>query len=718
MYYYCRFYLLIVFLHAGFTEIFAQRSIISQLKIEKQEVALYSLFQLQFDAEIGAANPYSYEEVSIQAVIDGPGKIRDTIDAFYSVPHAFDKDKKDFFPIDEGHFFIRYAPTAPGRYHGKLICQVPKPGQIYDGSFDFFCTTSDARGFIRRSESNYFCFDNKESYLPIGENANLHETNYVADYTKWIDSLSAYNANFIRVWMIKSGSGIEWKKDQVYEGLQNYQQRHAARLDWLLDYGLSKQVYVMLLLYSTGNEKSSVNPGWSDNPFNEKNGGPCIKQGEIFSKPKAITIIQNRLRYIIARYGWHPAIMAWELYNEIDGVPDYLTYRQDIRKWVYEMSNYIKKKDVNNHLVTLSYSNENEDTTVWHLPSIDISQTHVYRNDIHIERTIASLSTEYIRAFSKPHFTGEFGIDAENIDLSRVDPTGIYFHNTIWASALSGACGAAATYWWQNYIDAQNLYHHFRSLSDFLYRQQPDKFQFLPADCKVIGLPTSDIVLKPSGGWKEFAPEKYSISGNGSLIPRERRLNVFLHGKGLNARWMKPVNFEVNYPVDGFFAIQTGKSNAATGILSISVDGKEVLVQNNDTSGRDFSIPISAGTRLITVENKGWDWIGINEYRFGRAQGRLHSYVLTAARRDRAVGYLLNSNFNWQTFFKHQPLTEIPAGGKLEITNMKNGNYTVRFYNCLTGELLHTKDARANNDTVFIELPAISWDIAFELLKR
>jgi hypothetical protein len=47
------------------------------------------------------------------------------------------------------------------------------------------------------------------------------------------------------------------------------------------------------------------------------------------------------------------------------------------------------------------------------------------------------------------------------------DTEGVHFHNSLWASALSGVSGTAMFWWWDQ-LDKQDAYSHYRPLAAFL----------------------------------------------------------------------------------------------------------------------------------------------------------------------------------------------------------------------------------------------------------
>jgi hypothetical protein len=57
---------------------------------------------------------------------------------------------------------------------------------------------------------------------------------------------------------------------------------------------------------------------WKISPYNKANGGPAATPTEFFTSKKAQLRYKDKLRYIIARWGYSTHIAAWELFNEID----------------------------------------------------------------------------------------------------------------------------------------------------------------------------------------------------------------------------------------------------------------------------------------------------------------------------------------------------------------------------------------------------------------
>ncbi len=710
-------YPLFFFLFA-FTASFGQSPVINGVSTNNSIVKKYALFEITINLTAAYTNPYDYDDISLQAIFISPRGKKDTVDGFFMQNYILDDANWMIKKSGEGTFKIRFTPDKPGVWKYAVSCK-NKYGVTAAQTKTFTCIESANPGFIKKNKSNYLSFDNHLQYIPVGENMDTYENNFFTDYKRWMDNLAANDANFITAWMINKGSGIEWTAGKNgFEGLKKYNQANAFQLDWLLDYCAEKNIYVMICLNTAGNVVSTINPPWADNPYNKINGGTCINQGDFFSDAQAKATLKNRLRYIIARYGYSPNIAAWELFNEVDDIDRYKNYKTVVTNWLDEMSRFLKTADVNKHLVTVSYSNENNNDDTWMLPGIDFTQTHQYLTLANIEKAIADIADIYVNKFHKGELTGEFGINAENINLAQIDPNGVYFHNVIWASALSGAMGTAVTYWWHNYIDPQNLYYHFKPLSIFLssLKLKDEKYQKAAAYTVNAGL--TDMQLTPDAGWGTVTADTFKIDAAGNLHPKINQLGIYLFGKALNTQFYKPAIFTINYFADGKFTVVTGSRGTPSPKINIALDGKQLL-DKDAAINTAYSIPVPAGKHIIKVDNTGKDWIWVNQYLFTNIVSLLDCYVLKNAAGTKAAGYILNSRYNWKYLSEHAqtPPPAIGRGSSIFISGLQNGNYTVNFFNCASASVISSVNASASNGTLSFSLPAVQWDIAFTAEK-
>lgn len=56
---------------------------------------------------------------------------------------------------------------------------------------------------------------------------------------------------------------------------------------------------------------------WHKHPYNVLNGGPAVAPASFFTDEATITATEQRLRFVIKRWGGCTAFAAWDLFNEI-----------------------------------------------------------------------------------------------------------------------------------------------------------------------------------------------------------------------------------------------------------------------------------------------------------------------------------------------------------------------------------------------------------------
>jgi len=452
------------------------RSIFHDVRARSGEVERYGRFELRVELDPVFTNPFDYSDIAVRCVFVSPSGQRDTVDAFYTADYRIDTATGNVGAVTSpaasgtgsGHFAVRYSPRVAGKWTYSLFAESRTKGRVAGPQGRFNCLSSTSPGFIRRNASPYLSFDGGSAFIPIGENLGWAGRSPYLDYRRWITRLAANKGNFIRVWMPAWGLGLEWLKGRNgFEGIGRYKQSNAALLDWLLDYCEEKGVYVLLSLDHHGQVSSKVDPNWNENPYNAANGGPCVHTWDFFTDPEARRGIANRFRYIVARYGYSSHIMAWELFNEVDWTDDFAHRQADVAAWHAEMGALLRRLDVNHHLITTSYGNAIYDSLVWRQPGMDFTQTHYYTLKP-LDSVLSAANSHYLTAFHKPTLNGEFGLSGDGRPLAANDPGGIYVHNALWGSMLSGAMGPGLSWWWDNYIDPKDLYVHFNELSGFV----------------------------------------------------------------------------------------------------------------------------------------------------------------------------------------------------------------------------------------------------------
>ncbi len=688
----------------------AQSPTIQSVTPESTTVGRYEKFEATVQLTAGYTNPYDYDDILVKAEFTAPSGKKEVMEGFFMQHYTLNTGNGSISPTGTSAFTIRYSPSETGTYAYTVSC-INTLGSTASAPLGFTSVAGPAKGFVRKGTGNYLAFDNGSQYIMIGQNLGWQQTNKYLDFKNWTDKMAANNANFIRVWQCAWGLGMEWT-GSPYEGLKKYSQVNAFYTDRLLDECRAKDIYMMLAINHHGMVSSTVNPNWNENPYNSTNGGPCVNTWDYFINPTAKALHKNRLRYLVARWGYSRNIMSWELFNEVEWTDQFDTYKVQIKDWHQEMAQFLKAKDPLQHLVTTSFAHSDKDAATWNLPEMDFTQTHFYNNAPNVEAVLVNGLQQYLSGYHKPTYTGEFGINPDASNLAAIDPSGIHLHNSVWATLFGGGMGAGASWWWDSYIEPQNLYTHYKAPA-LVAAQIPLAAQnFKPVAGTVTGGGSSEVTVSPGAGWAAGTASSFTVNTDGSLTPGANMLGTYLYGNQWNTQYRNPPSFTVNFPVNGDFKVRTGSATGTSPKINIYLDGIMVVDQAASLN-TTYTIAVPAGNHTIKVDNLGTDWIQIGAYVFTNMGSPLHTYLLKGSDNRRAAGWIHNKKYNWVDAGPGKPLPAAITGAQLAIPGMENGNYEIKWYACTNGAVLAATSASASGGTLLLALPDVAWDIAF-----
>ncbi len=423
----------------------------------QESTALYGKFEAAITLDATFNNPYDPDEIRVEAAFTAPSGQVIPVAAFFYQDFTYTGGRVG--PTNDTSWRVRFTPQEVGSYTYQITA-VTSETTVTSTVGAFAVTDSENPGFVRVDERNprYFAFDNGSTYFPVGVNMAWSTGDTIADYTMWLDALAASGGNFIRLWMAPWNLSIEW----IDTGLGDYTRRQfrAYELDRVIELAEERGIYIMLSLINHGQFNTSVNPEWDDNPYNSANGGPCATPECFATTPEAQRFWERRLRYIVARWGYSPNIMAWEWWNEINWTP--LANEKLLTPWIERNSALIRELDPYDHLLTHSGSPAAL-TGVW--SPLDFAQDHFYDRD-DFPRTFLNTIPEWAEAYpDKPFLVGEFGRASAALSY---DTEGVELHIGIWSAPMNGAAGTAMTWWWDTYVHPNNLWDPlFRGVSAF-----------------------------------------------------------------------------------------------------------------------------------------------------------------------------------------------------------------------------------------------------------
>jgi hypothetical protein len=350
---------------------------------------------------------------------------------------------------------------------------------------------SGPSGYVRVSRANSAMLElgDGSPYFPIGPNLAWYTNDARAEYERRFAALAHNGGNAARIWLAPWSFAVEWRETPLGD-YDNRQDRLAA-FDAVLALAEKHGIKLIVVLLEPG--MFNVNERWADNPYNSANGGPCASPREFLTDARARAAYSNQLRYIAARWGASPSILAWEWFNEVNSAIGFET--DVLMPWLREMSLTLRTADLNRHPHTLSYATIAGDPHIWAMPEIDIVQRHEYaQGDPKWFAPIIGADGRAQRFKQvreqplKPVLLGEFGANNAGERPEGAYREGIHLHNSLWASTFSGFAGSAMYWWWDNYLEAGDLWPRYRGLAAFVKGEDLRAFEPVTVTATAAGL--------------------------------------------------------------------------------------------------------------------------------------------------------------------------------------------------------------------------------------
>ena len=258
----------------------------------------------------------------------------------------------------------------------------------------------------------------------------------------WLDALSLREA--------RGGPELLWEASVNRPVRGFYNPTDCFILDELVEAARRRGIYLQLCLITRDLYMKSLKDPKSD------------------EYARAIRDAGKLLRYAVARWGYSTSVAAWEYFNENNP-------RLPTDPFYDALGKHLEETDVYGHLrATSAWGPAPKD---WRHPRLDVPQLHHYLRPADKARgrdAVAAVleRTALVRKHAprRPVLLGEFGLAENNWQRSRYmkqDKDLVHFHNALWASAMSGACGTAMFWWWE-VLESMDAYGHYRPLAGFL----------------------------------------------------------------------------------------------------------------------------------------------------------------------------------------------------------------------------------------------------------
>lgn len=703
-------------------------------------VATHGRLELTFDAAGSFDNPFDPGEIEVKGRFVSPAGRAVTAPGFYYQPYreiepALPDRTPLLTPAGPACWKVRFSPPASGTWRYQVIAR-DRTGVARSAWGSFRAVPGKDGGFVWVAPGGrYFRLDSGAPFFAVGQNVQQDWSNF-----RHLQLLADNGCNAARVWLCH-WFWLEWTPPaeppawcppghylRAYEGAGRYNQQVA----WLVDQTLDRSAAAGLYLMVCFGHSAELSPGelspyddWRGSPYNAANGGPLATPQDFWTSVAARRLYRQRLRYIVARWGYSSHIWAWELWNEQGAATPAMV------AWHREMADYLHRLDPNRHLVTTSTwtSEPSAFDAVWRLPQLDFTQTHNYLRPESIRlRTQAALA-----AYPRPHIVGEAGGPApsggESATPDTVDPAGIDFHNCLWSAALAGAAGGALPWWWRGRIEPNRLGYHYRALANFARQVDWPAAGLRPLAMGAVSVSPragarrySPVLIEPlTSGWGgRPAQSRFTVAADGTVAGLEN-LPQFIFGQW-RPELHNPPTLVLNCPVAGRLIVYLAETSQS--VLAVTVDGRQVRRDESlDTPrrlvNRQIPIELPAGRHEVTLDNLGGDWLRIEHllltaYRDTARYPDLQVYGLVADRE--ALLWLHNRANEWPCHAAGiEPQTV--KGARLTLRGLPAGRYRVEWWDTYAGRRTAVSRAVGTGKTLSLAVPPVERDIACRVVR-
>jgi hypothetical protein len=395
-----------------------------------------SRIEFAFDIDAFQGNPFDPAQIDVTVDFASPSGKHLVVPAFW-------------YQQGSPEWRVRFVATETGTWNAAF--RVRNQDQAVR---TFTVNGPVSRSFVRiHSNQRNFVLDDGTPYVPIGMNVGWSTSleRGTPDYEEWFPAMQRNGANYARVFLSRPRTLGLWWTDTTTDDYTHRLDR-ARLMDRILEIAEAHDIRILLTLIMSQQFRTDKNGRFSESPFNRANGGYLTQPEEVFTDAHAARDLRAYFRYVVARWGYSPNLLAWELWNEVGWVDNYKTLAPRVSAWHGEMAEYIKSIDAFRHPVTSS-SSRTFDPDLFATPQLDFITIHDYWTTPRWQEKMAHLQQRVVGTYGKPVLFAEMGYDwRSGQGTAKQDPAGLHLHAGLWTGIMSGGAGTGMTWWWDSYV--------------------------------------------------------------------------------------------------------------------------------------------------------------------------------------------------------------------------------------------------------------------------
>jgi hypothetical protein len=448
----------------------------------------------------------------------------------------------------------------------------------------------------------------------------------------------------------------------------------AARWDRMLELAEQHQVYVQVVLQHHGQYATRTNPNWAENPWNAANPGGFLKTPEeFFTSATARRLTKLKYRYSAARWGWSPAVFAWELFNEVHWVDAMATTqgRAEVAAWHSEMAEWLRSVDAYQHLIGTS----TEDLRSACYEKMDFYQPHLYAAEL----ISGARRISFPGVIDRPVFYGEQGDD--HLDVSDdVKESGRALVPPVWAG-LFGQAHLPAQPWLGATLLRQNRAAELGAVARFVaathFAEQSD---LQPFSAVVESAQRVALRLTGSMVWQRRPAPDIEVPLDGRRPIELGDVPRIYSAPARDEEFPTSGTYHFDYPRATTLRVHVARVGEGEPRLEVLVNGRVAashVWSPDESPACELDVPVAPGRRIVTIRNVGRKaWIEIPSVDLGTTVSPL---AAIGQRGSRLIALWV---WNQPGLYAESPS---PVEGTVVLEDVPPGEWRVTWWDTATG---------------------------------
>ncbi len=349
---------------------------ITQVTPNVNPVPKYEKLELTVGLTAAYANPYDPNQIALSAVFTSPTSKIWTINGFYN----------------GSQWKIRFAASETGAW-SYVVKATDSTGSTQSAAGSFSCTASANHGWIKVAPNNrYLCYDDGTSFYGVG---------MAYCWSVTTSGLSTLQSSQCNTWVYWNGTYGGYNLiESPASGIGKYDQTACSMIDSMLTWSEARGLKMILVLWPHDYLAQTMTGSWP-NKWSLNAYQSIVSCKNFYSDSTSWSYQAKQYRYDIARWGYHTALLSWQLIDEISGTDGYVSNQASANAWMTKFAGYFHTNDPFNHPTESSLGG------YWpHGDSVNtMSNTENYSS--YTAPFWAGLTDSLWNAYDKPAISGE-----------------------------------------------------------------------------------------------------------------------------------------------------------------------------------------------------------------------------------------------------------------------------------------------------------------------